>query len=548
MKKILLLFVLLPIVSGSFAQEVDMSQVSLQQSDRTKPFLGKEVIDSLGTCQAVRAELESIETQGVNAFKTNSQGYKNFIRHYDAQIKTEQNRLLEAYLAEIKTQAEANAEKEYQNLLVQAKYLEQDKMLSNYCESFRKDDKSNEGLKFVTKELEKYIQNLVAQHSRIIRNNYVGDPNWEKLAKSLVKDLEKDKETAISYLIPIFQEKAKTAKKNELFPQATSIVLQKYISDVLQKIPSTDSPECFSYIHNWGNGMSDKEHLITYLSKNYFPDRQVLKTNKKKVITWKNPRYFKDEDSWMWLSEKNPDGIGSKAQWEKVEKHFPVEDSYLIDRHHPELQIRKMYVKTQHGCEVYAAFDGDVLKGVSNHYAYRQGRLDSEIEHALCFYELEHNHNNINAHPTYVKDAIRYGLVRFRESDTGGSYSYDLSFSYKKSHKGETEELADQYIKQLHLDNQEKLGGGRAKDYGIYAFRGFTYRRTERVDGTTFRHYIGDNEQIVILQKFVYGHYCTKLLPFSKVTTFNPKDYMINNSVIKEKKVLTCYYVVEKFE
>ena len=539
MKKILLLFVLLLIVSGCFAQEVDMSQVSLRSSDRTKPFLGKEVIDSMGTCQTIKAELESIEKQGASAFNTNSSGYNNFIRNYEPQIKIEQKRLSEAYLPQIKAQAEANAEEEYRNLLAKAGHLEQDIMLYKYCDSFRKDEKLNDDLKIYTKELEKYIHDLIAQHSRIIRNNYVGDSNWEKLSKSLVKDLETDKETAIKYLVPILQEKAITVKMNELYSQALTNVLRRYIANVLQKMPSVDSPECFSYIHNLGNGLSNKEHLISYLSQKYFPDRKVLKSNKMKVITWKNPYYFKDEDSWKWLSGEK----GNKVQWERVEKHFPVEDSYLIDPGHPEYQIRRMYVRTQHGCEVYAAFDGDVLIGVSNDYAYGIGRVDTEMEHALCFYELEHNQYNLNAQPAYLKDAIRYGLVRFRESDTGGSYSYDSSFDYKKTHKNETVEMAEKYIQQLHLDHQNKIGKG--KSIGIYGFR---YRRTERIDGTTFRHYIGDDEQIVILQKFVYGNYCTKLLPFSKVSTFNPKDYVINNSFIKQNKVLTCYYVVEKYD
>ena len=111
---------------------------------------------------------------------------------------------------------------------------------------------------------------------------------------------------------------------------------------------------------------------------------------------------------------------------------------------------------------------------------------------------MEHNKHNINAQPSYVKDRIRYDLVTYNYSNS--SYSYDDSFEYKKNHKPETIEMSEQYIKQLHLDH---------KDLGRWFYHKideFKYTRTERVDGLTFRHYIGANEQIVILQKFVYGN------------------------------------------
>ena len=179
-----------------------------------------------------------------------------------------------------------------------------------------------------------------------------------------------------------------------------------------------------------------------------------------------------------------------------------------------------MYAETWNRRKVNAAFTGDTLNGVSNEYAYADGALDKELEQVLCFYELEHNKHNINAKPTYVKDKIRYELVNHF------SYSPEGSFEYKKSHKYETTKISEQYIKQLHLDHIKDLDKYGEGSYN--KFEAFKYIRTERVDGVTFRHYIGENEQIVILQKFVYGNYCWKLFQYSKVTTFNPQDYIIN--------------------
>ena len=524
-----------------YSQEVDMSQVSLNLSDRTKPYLGKEVVDTIGTCKAVRAELEAILSEGINAFNSSDNyGHHNFIHNYQSEIEVEQDKLLVQYEAEIKTRAVAEAEKEYHSILLEARNMKQDDIRRYYTPQYMGSvyEPTTELCRLIPSVLvklnQKYCYNI---HVRVD-----GIPKLEKLSKALQKELPKNKGKIIEELIPTIEEKLMTYKRDELRTQAENYILRNHIKKILDRMPSVDSPECFDFIHSRGHTTEETDNSIPYLSDKYFRERGVFKTNKKKVITWKNPNYFKEDDSWDWLLEKE-----ENVPWrESVEKHFPVEDTYIVDSRHPDFQIRRMYVKTQHGCEVNAAFTGDILKGVSNDFSYRQGSVDTEMEHVLCFYELEHNQYDINAQPAYTKDAIRYALVRFHESDTGGSYSYDFSFNYKKNHKSETMELADQYIKQLHLDHQIKLGSGKNQSIGI---DGFKHRRTKRIDGTTFRHYIGDDEQIVILQKYVYGNYCTKLFPFSKVTTFNSQDYIINKDVFKpENKVLTCYYIVEKYE
>ena len=339
-------------------------------------------------------------------------------------------------------------------------------------------------------------------------------------------------------MIPVVEKKLLSYKRDELRTQAENNILRNYINTILDRMPSVESPECFKFIHsNNAPTANENDFTIPFLSNRFFRDRDVFKTNKKKVITWKNPNYFKEDNSWEWLLEKEENVL-----WrERVEKHFPKEDIYFVDSRHPDFQIRRMYVKTQNGREVNAAFAGDTLKGVSSEYAYAKGYVDNEMEQILCFYELEHNKHNINAQPAYVKDRIRYDLVTFYDE----SYSHDLSFDYKKNHKPETVEISGQYIEQLHLDHKD-LGTYPSSFY--HKIKEFAYKRSERVDGVTFRHYIGINEQIVILQKFVYGNYCWKLFPYSRVTTFNPKDYVINNEFINRNKVLTCYYVVEKYE
>lgn len=536
MKKILLSFIALSIAKGLYSQEVDMSQVSFNLSDRTKPFLGKEVVDTIGTCKAVRAELESILSEGINAFNSSDGfGHRNFSRNYKSEIEAEQDKLLVQYETEIKTQAVTEAENEYQSILLEATNLKQEDIRRYYTPH------GMGSLYEPTSELWRLIPGVfVKLRQKYCYNIHVsvdGIPKLEKLSKSLQKELPKNKEKIIEELIPVVEKKLMSYKREELRTQAENKILRNYIKTILDRMPSEDSPECFKFIHN-SNASTAKEidFTISFLSNRYFRDRDVFKTNKKKVITWKNPNYFKEDNSWEWLLDDE------YVQWrERVEKHFPKEDTYFIDSRHPDFQIRRMRVKTQNGCEVNAAFAGDTLKGVSNEFAYAKGYVDQDMEEVLCFYELEHNKHNIDAQPSYVKDRIRYDLVTYKYSNS--SYGYDYSFEYKKNHKPETIDMSEQYIKQLHLDHKDL---GSRFYHKIDAFK---YRRTERVDGLTFRHYIGDNEQIVILQKFVYGNYCWKLFPYSKVTTFNPQDYIIDNKVYKpENKVLTCYYIVEKYE
>ena len=166
--------------------------------------------------------------------------------------------------------------------------------------------------------------------------------------------------------------------------------------------------------------------------------------------------------------------------------------------------------------------------------------IDKEIEKVLCFYELEHNKYNINDNPEYVKDAIRYLLVK----DMGffDGYHHDLSYSYEKSHKPETFDLAYRYIERLHEDHNKKFGiSNNLKLHGCV-------RRIERVDATTYRYYVGWDNPIVILQKLYYGNYCAHLFPYSKVTTFNNKDYVIRKNRINNEKIVSYVYIVEKYE
>ena len=544
MKKILSFFLSLTVVTvGIYAQDIDMSQVSLNPSDRTKPYLGREIVDTIGTCQAVRAELETILEQGASAFSTSdTYGYNHFARNFSEAIETETESLLENYIPEIKEQAVIEAENEYQSILAEATNITQDKILLYYePHDMGTVYEATQALRrLIPAVLEKIREKwCINMHVRV-----TGIPKMDKLSKALQKELPKNKAKVIEYLVPIVETEIMASKKDELHNEAFNHVFRNFIRQVLDRMPSVGLPECYTYIHHWGTSSDEREYSIPNLSLYYFRDRDVFKTDKKKIITWKNPNYFKEDTSWAWLSEEEKDANGNVIKRERVEKHFPIEDSYLVDRRHPEFQIRKMYVQTQYGREVNAAFVGDTLKGVSNEFAYANGYVDKEMEQVLCFYELEHNKHNINTHPSYVKDCIRYDLVTFRYSNE--SYSYNMSYDYKKSHKPETRELSEQYIMQLHLDHKD-LGNNPTSFY--HKIEKFEYKRTERIDGVTFRHYIGKNEQIVILQKFVYGNYCWKLFPYSKVTTFNPQDYVIDKDVYKpENKVLTCYYVVEKYE
>ena len=60
MKKLLLfLFLTITIVKIN-AQEIDMSQMSFDPSDITKPYLGKKVIDTVGICTAVKEDFNII--------------------------------------------------------------------------------------------------------------------------------------------------------------------------------------------------------------------------------------------------------------------------------------------------------------------------------------------------------------------------------------------------------------------------------------------------------------------------------------------------------
>ena len=67
MKKLLFfLFLTITIVKIN-AQEIDMSQISFDPSDITKPYLGKKVIDTVGICTAVKDDLENVMSQGIKA-------------------------------------------------------------------------------------------------------------------------------------------------------------------------------------------------------------------------------------------------------------------------------------------------------------------------------------------------------------------------------------------------------------------------------------------------------------------------------------------------
>ncbi len=544
MKKIILLFITLSIATGLYSQKVDMSQVSLNLSDRTKPYLGKEVIDTIGTCKAVRDRLDSIMLVGVSAFDDyDGFGHERFNRHYHDEIENERKKLLSQYVP----QAVIDAENEYQNILQEATNMKQSD-ISRYYTYDSKYEPKPDLLRLVPKALVKLRQTycsdmnnrpnknpMLARLNQDVRNkigitnnNKIEAPNLGKLSKALQKELPKNKEEIIKELT----QRVLDSKKDELLIPAENNVLRNYLKQLIDRMPPIDSPNCFNFIHNSG-GNTIKDLSISYVFKTYTREGDIYKKYKKKIITWKNPNYFKEDNSWNWLSIKN----GNESWREHVEKHYPVEDSYDIDKRHPECQIRYMPVINQYILNVSAAFVGDTLKGVSNEFAYDYRYIDPELEKVLCFYELEHNKYNINAEPTYVKDCIRYVLVEFCNNN-----SHDNSFEYKKNHKYETEEKSEQYIMQLHLDHKDL-----AKSFNK-TVKEFKYKRTERVDGTTFRYYIGDKEQIVILQKFVYGNYCWHLFPYSKITTFSPQDYVINKEYINREKVLTCYYVVEKYE
>lgn len=508
MKNILLLLISLLIVTKISSQEIDMSQVSLDPNDTTKPFLGKEVIDTLATCKAVKAELESIATKGIKAL--DSRGHSNLTHRYKSKINVEVQQLCLNFMQEIREQAAAEAEKEYQRILKEAKELSQEKIDVYYIHRNKWS-----GYFEATKALDQLLPSVLEQtyykwHTLDLPSGT--SPQLEKLSKELQEELPKNKEKVIKYLASIREEKITDLRKIGFRTQAETNILRDYINKIMEQMPPVDNPECYKYI--------EKEFQRDYHSEGFFCGNNVLKKNKKKIVTRKNPNYFKNDSSWDWLSEKEK---------ERVVKHFPVEDTYYVDKRHPEYIIRNLNVGIQYSQDVYAALKDDVLAGVTNNHA-RGGNLYYDLEQVLCLYEFEHNKYDVNKLPTYVKDCIRYSLITFKVSNVG--YSYDNSWEYTKKHKSETYDISEKYIKQQHLDHA-KL---------------FDNHRVEKVDGTTFRHYIGKDEQIVILQKYVYGNYCMWLFPFSKVTTLNPKDYIINKNVINKKKILTCYYVVEKYK
>ena len=532
MKKITLLFVSFLITIGVYSQELDLSQISLRAYDRSKPYLGKEVVDTIGTCRAVMAALDSISEQGSSALE--SSGRSNFIRNYGKEIDAEVDRLANEYTTTYSEKAIAALEAEYQSLLTAVQDMAEDSESLNYY--YKRGNL--EGLK-------RYISDFIYNRSKKLIYNISGSLNWKKMSKALQKNLMKNETTVKEWLKVYLEMKARNTKLEELRPQAETNVLRNYVRKVKEGIPPVDSPNCYLYIHGWGAPTENTEYRIRTFSQEYFRHCDIFKKDKLKIVTWKNPRYYKEDNTWKWLSEEK-DENGNAINREKIEKHYPIEETYFIDPRHPEYKIKHTNIASQYGVweEVYAAFSGDSLKGVSNGFAYKEGDVDREMEQVLCFYELEHNKYGINQKPTYVKDCIRYDLVSFRYSNE--CYNHNLSFHYKKSHKPETHNLSEQYIIQLHLDHKNL---GDDPSYFYQKINGFGYRRTERIDGTTFRHFIGKDEQIVILQKFVYGNYCWKLYPFSKVTLFDPKDYVINKDVYKpEHKVLTCYYIVEKYE
>ncbi len=515
------------------------SQNIANQNNRSLPYFREEIVDTLATCQAVRAELEIIAEQGISAFgNSNSSGYNNFTRKYSREIELEQDRLLNELTADIEVQAAVDAEEEYLNMINEASSMKEENF-NMYYETLTQGNgfRPTEALKRLVPHI---LENLYEKWV----TNISGKPKIEKLSKALQKELPRNKDIVIDYLKPIIQSRLIEAKKAEFRPRAEDCILRSYIHRVIERMPQTDSPECFSYIHRMGSSSDELEHSIPYLTSHYFNNREALRFDKKKVIMIRNPHYFQDSTLWEWLSTEETGESGNKIQREWVETHYPVEDRYQVDRRHPEYQVREMHVYTQFGRDVITAFMNDSLKGVSIDYVYAIGDVDREIEQVLCLYELEHNQYDINSQTGPLKDAVRYGLITFRESNV--DYSWNSSWDYNKHHTPEVQELAEQYIRQLHLDHRNALGDDRNRNFNyLYEFK---YRRTERVDGVTFRHYIGEEEKIVVLQRFHYGYYCKALFPFSQVANLNPRDYVINQNIIRQNKILTCSYTVEKYE
>ena len=525
MKKILLfLFLTITIVKIN-AQEIDMSQMSFDPSDITKPYLGKKVIDTVGICTAVKEDLENVMSQGIKAWGNSKDScYNHFQRVFKGEIDSKLDNLLIPYESEIQTQAKTyaknEAENKYRRILNEARNMKSD--IRRYF-TLDKTSSLYEPSDVLWNLIPKVLVKLREKYSVSVRESKISN-QLEKLSKDLQKELPRNEKMIIEEFIPIFEDNyviyRRLTMREKLRTQAENTVLCNNIKIFLEKMPPVDAPECFDYIRK------DKtdDNLGNHSLKEILRYRKEFNINKIKVITLKNPNYIFNDESWDWLSAEK-DTNGNKIKREQIVTHFPVKDSYLVDPQHPEYKVRRLYVGLQNGGEVYAAFSDDSLKGVSDN-----GYIDYAIEQVLCFYELEHNKYKINDQPSYVKDCIRYNLATFQYGNTG--YSYDNSWRYMKSHKSETIQMSEQYIRQLHQDHK--------KD---------NHRYTVRVDGVTFRHYIGKNRKIIILQKYVYGNYCWKLFPYSKVTIFNTKDYIINNDIYKpDKKVLTCYFIVEKYE
>lgn len=469
------------------------------QNNWESQFLEVNTIDTTATCQQVRTGLaELVSTYPLDNY------YTAFCNYYFDEIEER-----EKNNSQIRIKARALAEREYENKMRIISTINKDQLNYYYRRVYDGFEPTDALYNIIPPVLEKMWVKWCKTFTMLYEGYIVsiGAPSMSRLSKTLKKEYKSHKNEIIEYFMTEKQSEAAETIRRDI----VQIMFRDKVNDLLDNMPTINIEGCYYYCFN---------QCMEFIS-NIAPDQLNLFEPCYKKSTIPNPNY----DAWGWLSHFN------NEDREHVVTHYPIEDTYYIDHRHPEYIIRTdMEANTEEDWPVTTAYAGESLIGVAVDHIYSD--IVEDFELILDLYELEHNKYNINSQPSYVKDCIRERMLIGLNSNNLRLSLYS-GYEYTKRHKNETYNLANQYIEQLHLDRKKILE---------YEYDHIKYFRTERVDGTTFRHFIGLEEQIVILQKYVYGNYCHGLFPYSKITSFNPNDYKM-----KKRKVLTCYYIVEKY-
>lgn len=286
MKKLLLfLFLTITIVKIN-AQEIDMSQMSFDPSDITKPYLGKKVIDTVGICTAVKEDLENVMSQGIKALGNSKDScYNHFQRVFKGEIDSKLDNLLIPYESEIQTQAKTyaknEAENKYRRILNEARNMKSD--IRRYF-TLDKTGSLYEPSDVLWNLIPKVLVKLREKYSVSVRESKISN-QLEKLSKDLQKELPRNEKMIIEEFIPIFEDNyviyRRLTMREKLRTQAENTVLRNNIKIFLEKMPPVDAPECFDYIRKDKTDDNFGNHSL----KEIFRYRKEFNINKIKVIT-----------------------------------------------------------------------------------------------------------------------------------------------------------------------------------------------------------------------------------------------------------------------